>query len=94
MIRFELTGSGVGDPAARPETLLRLAKQFGAIRPRVAYHYGWRNQPKTIRFSAADWPVADYIADQIRDNVFAAYMRKHKTSLCPMLRAYPVKEWG
>jgi hypothetical protein len=90
MPRFELTGSGVGHGDADPHRLIALAKKHGALRPRVAFHHGWRNQPETIRFTAPDWESADQIAELIREEVFAEYRKLWETSLSPMLRAYPV----
>jgi len=86
MNRYELTGSGVGDFS--PDVLATVAKQFGAKRVRAAYHMGLSNQPKTIRFSAADDSAADLIGKRIREQLYRPYMILNRTSLSPMLRAY------
>lgn len=88
MPRYELTGSGISDGQNESE-LLDCAKLSGAKNPRLAYHYGWRNQPKTIRFSASDWQVADDVADRIRTRI---YPENARGALCPMIRAYPVNK--
>lgn len=88
MRRYKLTGSGVG--YFSPELIIEVARKYGAVRPRAAFHFGWSNKPKTIRFSANDFYEAEKIGEQILDDLFAEYKRINKTSLCPMLRAYPL----
>lgn len=49
-MRYELTGSGMSPekiPAIRAEL-----KRHGARHIREAFANGWRNQPRTLRFSA------------------------------------------
>ena len=87
MQRFELTGSGISDSQDETE-LLKAAKAAGLANPRLAYHLGLSNQPKTIRFSAADWNEADKKADLVRTHF---YPENAEGRLCPMIRAYPVK---
>jgi len=87
MERFELTGSGISD-GQNPEKLLAAAKKCGLHNPRLAYHFGWSNQPKTIRFSAESWEAADKVADLVRTEF---YPENAEGRLCPMIRAYPVK---
>lgn len=88
MTRYELTGSGISD-GQNERLLLDYALLSGAYNPRLAYHYGWSNQPRTVRFSASNQQVADNIADAIRTRI---YPENAKGRLCPMIRAYPVKE--
>lgn len=86
MERFELTGSEC-PWGQTPEQLLALAKEHGLPKPRVAYHYGWSNQPKTIRFSAENWDEANKLADLVRTALFP---ENAEGRLCPMVRAYPI----
>jgi hypothetical protein len=87
MKRFELTGTGIGD-SQDESALLQAAKDCGLKNPRLAYHLGLSNQPKTIRFSAPDWETANRLADQVR-TIF--YPENAEGRLCPMIRAYPVE---
>lgn len=87
MKRFELTGTGISD-GQKPEKLLAAAKKHGLRNPRLAYHYGLANQPKTIRFSAENRKAADKLADLVRTEF---YPENSEGRLCPMIRAYPVK---
>ena len=86
MERFELTGSGISDSPPE-ELLLKAAKACGLRNPRLAYHGGLSNQPKTIRFSAEDWNEADKLADRVRTFI---HPENAEGRLCPMIRAYPV----
>ncbi len=87
MERFELTGSGISDSQNEAE-LLKAAKAAGMTNPRLAYHLGFSNQPKTIRFSAENRQEADKKADLVRTHF---YPENAEGRLCPMIRAYPVK---
>lgn len=87
MQRFELTGSGIYGGKDESE-LLAHAKACGLPNPRLAYHCGLSNQPKTIRFSAPNWDEADKLADCVRTRF---YPENSEGRLCPMIRAYPVE---
>ena len=87
MKRFELTGTGISD-SQDESALLAAAKKHGLKNPRLAYHLGLSNQPKTIRFSAPIWTDADKLSDLVRTEFFP---ENAEGRLCPMIRAYPVE---
>jgi hypothetical protein len=66
-MRFELSGSGAG--YITPERMKEVAMSAGAKNVRIARQFGWRNQPRTIRFSADDQHSADKIANLVSSDI-------------------------
>jgi hypothetical protein len=83
MPRYELTGSGIsGDGRFSLAILKTIVKEAGGKNIREAYHHGWRNQPKTVRFNASN----DDEAEKIGRHVYNMHNGYEKIG--PMYRAY------
>jgi len=68
MPRFELLKMSYGYASPIPLGMLRdRLAAAGARTIREAYANGWRNQPRTLRFSAPDDGAAKRIADAVND---------------------------
>ena len=68
LLRFELGGTGVSGPGFIDADILLgwLQCYSNAYNARICFAHGWRNQPKTVRFSALDQAHADRIAENCR----------------------------